>query len=75
MKNAEAIRIIRSNWPNERYTMLREALTKAIVALEAIRIQSAQIGKMKEIGSSNEVCPECGEHNQAIVLWCRNCAS
>lgn len=30
---------------------------------------------MKEIGDSNEVCKKCGEHNQAIVLRCRNCAS
>ena len=36
METAEAISAIRSNWPDERYTMLREALTKAIAALEAI---------------------------------------
>jgi hypothetical protein len=36
MEAAEAILAIRSNWPDERYTMLREALTKTIAALEAI---------------------------------------
>jgi len=36
METAEAISAIRSNWPDERYTMLREALTKAIAALEAV---------------------------------------
>lgn len=37
MKNIEvleAIEVIRCNWPDERYLMLREALTKAITALE-----------------------------------------
>jgi hypothetical protein len=28
---------------------------------------------MKEIGSSNEDCENCGEHNQKIVTICRNC--
>ena len=28
---------------------------------------------MKEIGDSNEVCEVCGEHNQAMLLRCRNC--
>ena len=36
METAEAILAIRSNWPDERYTMLREALTKAIAALEEV---------------------------------------
>lgn len=30
----EAIKTIRSNWPDERYTMLREALESAITAIE-----------------------------------------
>jgi hypothetical protein len=34
MENKEAIEAIRSNWPDERYSILREALTKAIAALE-----------------------------------------
>jgi hypothetical protein len=34
MENKEAIEAIRSNWPDEKYSILREALTKAIAALE-----------------------------------------
>lgn len=30
----EAIKTIRSNWPDERYTMLRESLEYAITAIE-----------------------------------------
>lgn len=36
MHHKEAIKVIRSNWPDERYTMLREALELAIEALEAV---------------------------------------
>ena len=35
MDNKEAVEVIRSNWPPVQYTMLREALTMAIAALEA----------------------------------------
>lgn len=34
MTNQEAIETIRKNWPDERYSMLREALTIAIDILE-----------------------------------------
>ena len=34
MNNQEAIKVIKSNWPPENYTMLREALTMAIKAFE-----------------------------------------
>lgn len=34
MTNKEAIGVIKSNYPPERYTMLREALDMAIEALE-----------------------------------------
>lgn len=34
MTNREAIEIIKANWPAERYTALRQALAKAIRALE-----------------------------------------
>jgi hypothetical protein len=33
MTRDEAIEAIRNNWPDERYSMLREALTVALVAL------------------------------------------
>lgn len=34
MTNEEAIEVIKSNWPSDRYTALREALTLAIKALK-----------------------------------------
>ena len=34
MTNREAVEVIRSNWPAERYPVLRQALAKAIRALE-----------------------------------------
>ena len=34
MENKKAIEAIRSHWPDERYLILREALGKAIAALE-----------------------------------------
>jgi hypothetical protein len=38
MDNKEAVVCIRKNWPDERYSMLREALEKAIAALEAAEL-------------------------------------
>jgi len=35
MEKKEAVAIIRSNWPDIRYSMLREALELAIKSLEA----------------------------------------
>ena len=34
MTNREAVELIKSNWPSERYSALRQALSKAIRALE-----------------------------------------
>ena len=42
MKIDRAIEVIRSNWPDERYTMLREALELAIRELESIKWQKKQ---------------------------------
>ena len=47
METAEAISAIRSNWPDERYTMLREALTKAIAALEAMEAGQPDVQQLK----------------------------
>ena len=54
METAEAILAIRSNWPDERYTMLREALTKAIAALEAM-----EAGQPSTNNRRDEICPWC----------------
>lgn len=34
MTNREAVELIKANWPSERYGALRQALSKAIRALE-----------------------------------------
>ena len=47
METAEAISAIRNNWPDERYTMLREALTKAIAALEAMEAGQPDVQQLK----------------------------
>ena len=52
METAEAILAIRSNWPDERYTMLREALTKAIAALEEV-----EAGRTATNSQSDAICP------------------
>ena len=36
----EAIQIVKSNWPDERYTMLRQALTTLIDCPDAIRAEA-----------------------------------
>ena len=46
MDNKEAVSIIRSNWPDNRYSMLREALEQAIKALETE--DSKTVGKNPE---------------------------
>lgn len=47
MDNKEAIKAIKSNYPTENYTMLREALDLAIKALE-------------EDDNEFMICPNCG---------------
>jgi hypothetical protein len=64
METAEAISAIRSNWPDERYTMLREALTKAIAALEAM-----------EAGQPAHNCQStpCSCGCKAVIHLCNKC--
>jgi len=61
METAEAILAIRSNWPDERYTMLREALTKAIAALKDVEAGQPDV-QHTHGGSedSTQICPTCG---------------
>ena len=55
-----AIDIIQSNWPPENYTMLREALTLSIAALESVQTQC---------GTKPETVPGCegGEAQDAGI--------
>ena len=47
MNNKEAIEVLRNNYPSSNYTMLIEAVEKAIAALEAA-----------ELGARDEICPD-----------------
>ena len=68
MDNLEAIEVIKSNWPDGRYTMLREALTMAIQAIEKQipvlvikeRAVSAECPKCKSI-AKGDYCINCGQ--------------
>lgn len=52
MDNKKAVEVIKSNWPDERYSMLREALELSIKLLEAEEL--AQLSHNKP---SMPVCP------------------
>lgn len=45
MTNREAVELIKSNWPSERYSALRQALSKAIRALEREERREEQFNK------------------------------
>ena len=46
MTREEAIEAIKCNWPNSRYTILREALDMAISALRQQDVADKDVGKM-----------------------------
>jgi hypothetical protein len=67
MERAEAVRLIKANWPDERYGGLREALNIAIADVEAAQAQAAtghQPTKGETIKRSicrkTESCPYAG---------------
>jgi hypothetical protein len=72
MQTAVAILIIRSNWPDERYMMLREALTKAIAALED-NVEKFTSTNSRVIPCNYRCCLECEVGNCTIrgnVIGC-----
>lgn len=52
MTNEEAIKTIRANWPSKNYSILREALTIAINALEEEEQQSKSCSYYIENGKN-----------------------
>jgi len=66
MTKDEAIKAIRDNWPDSRYTMLREALVLAIKALEK---QSQLVPTKEELyKKSYEVYPT--KDNSGVIDSC-----
>lgn len=51
MTNREAVEIIKSNWPSAKYPILRQALSKAIRALER---EDRREERLNEKGSVNQ---------------------
>jgi hypothetical protein len=58
MTNQEAAEAIRDNWPDERYSILREALETALRALEPARVICPAVK-----GPDCEGCPHGIEHD------------
>jgi rubrerythrin len=79
MTNKEAIETIQANYPDERYTMLREALDIAIEALE--KQESFEPVEMIDdfypIGDPLRTigwrCGKCGERIAGYDNYCPNC--
>jgi hypothetical protein len=67
MKNTEAITIIKSNWPDEKLTMLREALLLAITSLENEKPINIQLCPMcKNPRGTMVTCTVCRAHNKNL---------
>ena len=54
MDKKEAIEVIRNNWPDSRYSMLREALDIAITVIEESMVQKPATNTARD-----EICPVC----------------
>ena len=79
MTNKEAIETIEANYPDERYTMLREALDMAIEALEKQEEFEPveMIDDFYTIGDPLRTigwrCGKCGERIAGHDNYCPNC--
>ena len=79
MTNKEAVETIKANYPDERYTMLREALDMAIEALEKQETFEPveMIDDFYPIGDPLRTigwkCGKCGERIAVYDNYCPNC--
>ena len=77
MLNEEAIKVIKNNWPSSNYSMLIEAVTLAIEALEK-QIPKEPIFEINCVAidgvtpSGCPVCPICKEPHYNLD-WCAFC--
>lgn len=74
MRVEEAIKTIKSNYPPENYTMLRETLDMAIEALEKQIPKSVINRKVWEhVAKTFDTCPNCKEivgDSERYCHWC-----
>ena len=70
MTNEEAIQAIKCNWPDSRYTILREALDMAISALRQQGVTNKDVGKMTNAQKIRSMSDE----ELAEFLWDFNLA-
>lgn len=55
MTNEEAIEAIKCNWPDSRYTILREALDMAISALRQQDVADKDVGKNEPLTNAQKI--------------------
>lgn len=73
-KYEEAIKVIRSNYPTENYTMLKESLDLAVEVLEKQIPQNIIIGSVEVFNGIEDeyYCPRCNWATREY--YCPNCS-
>ena len=75
MTKEEAIDVLKKNYPDSCYELLREAVDMAIKALKQ---PEQKIGKWKMDKEGNWYCSECGLHYDSWakgLKYCPNCGA
>ena len=78
MTREEAIEAIKCNWPDSRYTILREALDMAISALreqDTADVAPVRHARWKRYGKNLGECSVCGEIVSVRSNYCPNCGA
>ena len=68
MTNEEAIEAIKCNWPDSRYTILREALDMAISALRQQGVPGKDVGKNEPLTNAQKI-RSMSDEELAKMLW------
>ena len=66
MTTKEAIEAIKCNWPDSRYTILREALDMAISALRQQDVADKDVGKNEPLTNAQEIR---AMNDEELALW------
>ena len=70
MTNEEAIEAIKCNWPDSRYTILREALDMAISALRQQDVADKDVGKNEPLTNAQKIRSMTDEELAwELMLW------